>query len=216
MKGLCLNKPIGAPDLVKEIIRKAQGVFIRVNIVIASLLRGIEYNDNISVLQNRLRDLPPEMEELYLYMLNRVEPVHRCVSHTDYIPFCGINLSFAEELDESRVLNMASFILDDNQIRSRIEEVDRRLRICCAGLIEPSNPSRTIVTSNNLLLQGLKPLAIRYSHRAPFDFIQSPIGSKFISKGILGPHFNAHVQLIIASTALLSICSLPSLASKDS
>lgn len=56
---------------MQEIVERAQGVFLWVNLVVKSLLSGLGNRDDIADLQRRLRLLPTELEDLYEKMLFR-------------------------------------------------------------------------------------------------------------------------------------------------
>ena len=63
-------------ELVKEVTRKADGVFLWVTLVIKSLLRGFRNRDRLSDLMQRLGELPRDLEPLYSHMLSSIEPVY--------------------------------------------------------------------------------------------------------------------------------------------
>lgn len=62
--------------LVEEIIDRAEGVFLWVSLVCDELLRGFTNLDSIDTLQLRLRGLPTDLEQFFLRMIERVEPVY--------------------------------------------------------------------------------------------------------------------------------------------
>jgi hypothetical protein len=57
--------------------RKAQGVFLWVFLVVRSLLDGLSEDDDIAMLQSRLRALPPTLEEYFELMLRSIDPVYK-------------------------------------------------------------------------------------------------------------------------------------------
>ena len=59
-------------DLVTEIVSLAEGVFLWVYLVIKSLLRGLSNNDDISELQERLRNIPLDLKEFLKRMLDDI------------------------------------------------------------------------------------------------------------------------------------------------
>ncbi|KAH8591607.1 hypothetical protein B0O99DRAFT_267283 [Bisporella sp. PMI_857] len=65
-----------ANRLIDKIVHKADGVFLWVNLAVNSLLRGLDNNDDISVLERRLGDLPQELERLYSHMLASIEAIY--------------------------------------------------------------------------------------------------------------------------------------------
>ncbi|PMD37816.1 hypothetical protein L207DRAFT_390966, partial [Hyaloscypha variabilis F] len=68
--------PEGAKSLVKNIVAKANGVFLWVRIATKSLLDGLRNWDDISDLQLRLDELPSDLTALYSHMLDRIEPFY--------------------------------------------------------------------------------------------------------------------------------------------
>lgn len=76
MKALQLVEPEEAPLLIQEIVDKASGVFLWVRLVVTSLLSGLTNNDHIVDLKRRVEELPEELEELYSYMLKRIDPFY--------------------------------------------------------------------------------------------------------------------------------------------
>ena len=63
--------------LVDEISQKAQGVFLRVYLVVRSLVRGLHKHDNMNTLQRRLAILPDDLDGYYQHVLNGIEPIYR-------------------------------------------------------------------------------------------------------------------------------------------
>ncbi|CZR69246.1 uncharacterized protein PAC_19146 [Phialocephala subalpina] len=74
---LLLREPQSAPELLTEIIDKADGVFLWVQIVVNSLLKGVQNRDEITILHQRLRCMPQELEPLYHHLLSLIEPVYK-------------------------------------------------------------------------------------------------------------------------------------------
>jgi hypothetical protein len=70
------SHPTQKVDFVKEILSKANGVFLWVHLVTRSLLNGIKYGGDVTTLQNRLKATPPKSEDLYANILSSIEPVH--------------------------------------------------------------------------------------------------------------------------------------------
>ena len=65
------EKPQDAKKLVHDIKEKASGVFLWVHLAVNSLLRGLENHNDMTDLQRRLRELPPELEALY----SKLDPI---------------------------------------------------------------------------------------------------------------------------------------------
>ena len=54
--------------LIREIVDRAQGVFLWVRLVVRSLLRGLTNSDTMSDLERRLALIPPDPETFFGYM----------------------------------------------------------------------------------------------------------------------------------------------------
>lgn len=73
---LRIQEPQRAPELVKEIVAKANGVFLWVRLVVQSLREGLENQDTIQDLQRRLKSLPADLEALYRTLCTRIDPFY--------------------------------------------------------------------------------------------------------------------------------------------
>ncbi|KAH8775071.1 hypothetical protein BGZ57DRAFT_927962 [Hyaloscypha finlandica] len=60
--------------IVNHVTTKASGVFLRVVLVVRSLLDGLTNGDRLEDLQRRLDDIPDDLEGLFSNMLNSMEP----------------------------------------------------------------------------------------------------------------------------------------------
>lgn len=70
------NDPDTGALLREEVIGKAEGVFLWVDIVVKSLLLGIRNQDDIIILRQRLVAMPKRLEDLYLHLFSLIEPVY--------------------------------------------------------------------------------------------------------------------------------------------
>ncbi|KAE9377555.1 hypothetical protein N431DRAFT_461156 [Stipitochalara longipes BDJ] len=59
-------------DLIEEVVQKAQGVFLWVFLVLRDLLEGITYNDSITTMRARLKNLPEDFKGLFHHILHAV------------------------------------------------------------------------------------------------------------------------------------------------
>jgi hypothetical protein len=59
-----------------EVIDKAEGVFLWVELVVKSLLLGIRNQDDVAILRQRLVSMPQKLEDLYVHFLGLIEPVY--------------------------------------------------------------------------------------------------------------------------------------------
>jgi len=64
-------------DLIRDIGERAQGVFLWVRLVVRSLRNGIINEDPVSILQERLRAIPSDLEDFFEQMILSVESIYR-------------------------------------------------------------------------------------------------------------------------------------------
>jgi predicted NACHT family NTPase len=61
-----------AHALLRDIVNASSGVFLWVRLVVRSLLEGLQNFDHLSDLEYRVRQLPPDLEDLYLHMMRKI------------------------------------------------------------------------------------------------------------------------------------------------
>jgi hypothetical protein len=63
-----------AQKLLKKIMRRADGVFLWVRLVLDQLCKGLEAGDSIGALEHHLDELPDDLNEFFEHMLKKVDP----------------------------------------------------------------------------------------------------------------------------------------------
>jgi hypothetical protein len=155
-KSLTLKSPEEIDSLIREVIRKADGVFLWVTLVVTSLLRGLKQFDNISALWKRLEHLPPGMEKLYQHMLASIDPLNmeegskifqiiRAQLHTRSEAFVGwltvenLTLALTADLQQALTLNPETGVPALGTAVLFVHEksiLDAKLRTHCGGLLQ--------------------------------------------------------------------------------
>ena len=65
--------PIEANVIMTNLLTKASGVYLWVVLACRSLLKGFEADDHISDLEHPVKELPPELEQMFRHVLSRIE-----------------------------------------------------------------------------------------------------------------------------------------------
>jgi hypothetical protein len=190
MKSLSDEQPTEASKLVTEIVTKADGVFLWVKLVAKSLLEGIGNEDSIFELGIRLQELPSDLAELYAHMLNTVKERYRnegwkyfqmiqawgllCIlpafRHARKQPIRALVLILGLK-DASESWNDSTApILTDSERRRLVSRVDKRLKVCCAGLLELSSTGISVFYDDVEGSAAWNPL-VKYIHRTAADFL---------------------------------------------
>ncbi|KAL1968653.1 hypothetical protein VTN77DRAFT_1479 [Rasamsonia byssochlamydoides] len=181
------REPESASKLVENVVSKASGVFLWVYLVVQSLLQGLTNSDRMSDMQRRLDIIPTDLEELFDKILNSLEPFyfnHACqlmqIVRAAQRPLSLLGLYYADEEDPLAAVKADVKLITDNERLYREDQMRRRLKSSCKGLLE-TLPTR----SSDGELQ------VEYLHRTVKDFIESPrIWSK-ITRGtdeLFNPH----------------------------
>ncbi|KAH8751795.1 hypothetical protein F5882DRAFT_445374 [Hyaloscypha sp. PMI_1271] len=68
------QQPDHARKLIEDAVKMANGVFLWVKLVLNSLIKGLDLDDDFEDLLKRLRRLPRGLEELYSHMLKTIDP----------------------------------------------------------------------------------------------------------------------------------------------
>lgn len=181
---LTIEEPVAAKELITEISTAANGVFLWVTLVVASLLSGLGQHDDILYLQMRLRELPKELDDLYAYMVFKVDTVYQeeaaqlfqlvnnAAKHLndDWRETGALSillLSFAMERDPALAIAAPIGFLSKAQVLSRCKRMEVVLRTRCGGLLE-------------VQYGGLDPydseiapeMKVSYLHRTVKDFLE--------------------------------------------
>jgi hypothetical protein len=193
MKSLSDEQPTEASKLFTEIVTKADGVFLWVKLVVRSLLEGIGNGDSIFELGIRLQELPSDLAKLYAHMLNTVKERYRIEGWKyfqmmqawrlldilpafvdPYIsykkPFRALVLSFGLKEAFRSPNDWTPPILPEPEKKRLISRVDKRLKVCCAGLLELSDISNLAPTNEDPEMVAWNP-QVKYVHRTAADFL---------------------------------------------
>jgi len=207
---LCANRmflelrkvqPQEAECLISEVTEKASGVFLWVRLVVTSLLEGLRDGDSIQDLQERLLELPSDLERLFSKILDQLNPAYFRQASI-YLQLVGaareplslLDLSLAEE-EFQRTTSFKIRRMSSQEVSFRTEAMRRRLSSRCKGLLEVTwsgENDRSIV---------------QYLHRTVKDYLHRAEIWRHI---ILGAEpFNP--DLILAGTFLhsLKVMTLP-------
>ena len=117
-KNLCCNNATRSIQFRAELVDKASGVFLWVVLACRSLSEGFANCDRWSDLQERVNELPPELEDLFQHMLENIEGryqaealkylkiCHQChmLSDVERLSSLGLALVDEKEMDLDRML----------------------------------------------------------------------------------------------------------------
>lgn len=141
---ISIAEELGALQLIDEIVQRSLGVFLWVNLVVKSIVQGLTNHDGIEDLRRRLRELPPELDELYSLMLSSISPDFYEVQGAKLLqlvyqspdPISVLELYFADESDNIFALSDSWKTFDHDSVLYRAKSIVPKMKSRCAGLLE--------------------------------------------------------------------------------
>jgi hypothetical protein len=208
---LLLDEPIRAPQLVEEIVSKANGVFLWVKLVVQSLRTGLGNRDSIKDLRRRLHLLPDDLEQLYSHMLAHIDDFYKSQAseyfqlvHTARLQFSTtkndndntepltlIELSLADDEDPELAITAPMKSLSRERIKARCELTQARLHVRCMELLE-------VHRSRDAPYQVADFNRIQYLHRTTRDYLERPDVWSGIVAQTRGTDFDPRLSLLRA------------------
>ena len=194
-------------DLVDQIVRNAQGVFLWVRIVVSNLLRGLNNDDNLSDLHRRLESFPTTLTAYFQHMFESIDDFYReetseilliCLEGIQ--PLSLLALWFYEQarIAPDYALQAERIPLSRADIVSIFEKIHKRINARGQDLL--------VIETDTGNLEHVM-YTVRFSHRTVKDFLLKPnIFEKL--KSWTSKDFDARVTLCKASLAIVK--SLPS------
>ncbi|KAK4202962.1 hypothetical protein QBC40DRAFT_319724 [Triangularia verruculosa] len=198
-----------ADALFEEVVDKAAGVFLWVNLVVTSLIDGMRSGDRISDLRRRLDLLPPDLEDLYETILSSLDPVYfehaaqyfsliRAALPSSLLALpsslSALEFYLADELE----VENPSFTLHTSKQPWNYDEVDtitevirRRLHSRCKGLIDTGPQLFFLSGTHKMVSAGPE---VEFLHRTVRDYINLPRVQERLLAGMKSP-FDPHLRL---------------------
>jgi hypothetical protein len=193
--------PSFADKLMNNIVVKASGVFLWVDLVVRSLLSGMRLGDRIEDFQRRLDELPPDLEMLYEKILHSLDPFYleHAAQYFTLVesakgPLTILQFSFADEESPESAIKMRLGPMDQNELSLRIEAMNRRLNSRCKGFLEAERGLQSMQGTDK---RPPEQLTVQYLHRTVRDFIKSPKAHKFLQASA-NRGFDPSLQLCVA------------------
>lgn len=189
-------------ELEIEIVRKSQGVFLWVYLVVRSLLEGAKYADSIHFLRKRLTSFPPDLEDFFQHMLSGVPSIYRektakIFKYAMAAPYSMPVLvyHFLEKIEDNQTfaLEAGRPRMKIDEVRPMLDDMESRLDGWTKGLLE-------IVKTT--------PVTVEFLHRTVRDFIHSSTQVQRMFNETLNADF--HVSEAICHGLLAFIMYRPS------
>jgi hypothetical protein len=211
MQRLAVTEPDNTPKLIEEIVTSANGVFLWVKLVVASLLNGLGNHDQIVDLRARLHALPKDLERLYEHMVLRVDETYREEASRLFQlvaaaaddrpdnwvyarPLTILGIALAEDKDHDLPLTANMHFMDGVEVKNRCEAMMHRLISRCGGLLE-------IQRAGYAGDEAIPTMKVSYMYRTVKDYLETT-ETRILLKGRTGgenPHaFDPNLAILRA------------------
>lgn len=187
-------------QLLHEIVKKAEGVFLWVHLVCTRLLQAMSRGDLIGDLRRILNSLPVQMKKLYSHILHNLDFKDQAAKYFLLLQACSgradaLIFSFADDIGEDQEfsLKIPTRALTQAQTEYRISELGKRLNSRCKGLLSIAADASD--TSDTTMHSDIG--TIQYCHRSAKDYLTMESVQKELD-GMLEEQFDPHLRLCSA------------------
>jgi hypothetical protein len=199
-------------DLIYSVVKKAEGVFFWVTLVVNALKEGLSNRDSIADLKRKVDSLPPELNALFRHLLLSTHSADRRQSALTFAMVLAVkkadgDLSLLEysflgdyEIDPKFAMSAPLEHKDwcDAEISDRLDYAKIRLTALGKGLLE-SRPSR-------------RRLSIVLFHQTVQEFLESEETQKILEEQLRGRDcIEAICQLFLARVKFIPFGKKPTL-----
>ncbi|KAF1352018.1 hypothetical protein BDV97DRAFT_137122 [Delphinella strobiligena] len=195
-------------EIIEEIVRKADGVFLWVYLVVRSLRSGIVDGNSISELRRRLDALPPTLEQYFRAIFDRIEDFYQEETGRIFLvavhaaqPLSVLTFSFlrGEQIDPDYALNASVCPISDSAIAVKVKEMPSYLNARCKDLLEVNK-----ATSDSTLLR----YRVDFLHRTVRDFLKTNDMHQMLSRRAKA-EFDPRLSLCRMFLAQIKVLSFP-------
>ena len=197
-----------ANQLIENIVSKAAGVFLWVNLVVTDLINGMRAGDRVSDLNATLELLPSELAQLYGNMLLRLKGkyLHHAAELFSLVKtgFRPMNLLLAHYVDDGDTifaLGSDMTAISEERATSIMDAMQRRINSRCRGLLEATNSEYYSRWTDAKCWNGLN-RTVQYLHRTVKDYIEGPEAQKILQPA-LDSNFDPDLRHLLGHVAYL-------------
>ena len=207
-------------NLIEDVAAKSSGVFLWVVLVVNSLIQGFSEGDRIKEVEERLEQLPHDLEELFKKILDNLDPKHIGqasqlfqILSASIEPLDLLSLAFADDGVEA-AFNRETKQFTPKEKMYKATVMKRRLISRCKGLLEvdeqdegaeeengvvdpdqdPAKKNESPDAAETKKVERFAAKKVQYLHRTVKDFLEQPhIWSQLLAA--TPPPFNPEASL---------------------
>ena len=154
LKSMTLGNGYEMEKLINQVVSRADGVFLWVSLAVKDQIRGLRNDDSPEQLQERLANLPDEIEGIYIRMLHRIDKPYRQEAS------CFLRMAILEPRMSVLEHALASYNGLENMLLSTDEipkqelvllcqSTRKKLITRCAGLLEISESTSEWISDSS-------------------------------------------------------------------
>ena len=194
-------------DLVHEIVRSAQGVFLWVRIVVSNLLRGLSNDDTLSDLHKRLQSFPNTLTRYFQHMFDSIDDFYQqetseilliCLQGIQPLSLLALWFYEQERNTPDYALRADRSPLSHADVVAIFESINKRINARGQDLL--------VIEADTTTFEHLM-YTVRFSHRTVKDFLSKPDMLKKLNAW-KSDNFDPRATLCKATLAIVK--SLPS------
>ena len=161
-------------DLVDQIVRNAQGVFLWVRIVVSNLLRGLRNDDSLSDLHRRLQSFPTTLTAYFQHMFDSIDDFYReetseilliCLEGIQPLSLLALWFYEQERLTPDYAMHVKRSALSRTNVVAVFESIQKRINARGQDLL--------VIEADTENLEHLM-YTVRFLHRTVKDFLSKP------------------------------------------
>jgi hypothetical protein len=175
-------------EIISQITRKANGVFLWVFLVVRSLLRGLEKDDGNPELNRRLAELPEDLDRYFRRMLDNIETIYH--EHTSRIllitplaqalPLPALPFLEKEITDPQYVVHGKLPYIYKSVMNDMVDGWKNKISSRCPDLLEVH-----VKVAGHYLLNA----TVEVVHRSVYDFLRQDDITKLLRERV-APEFD--------------------------
>lgn len=204
--------------LITKIRDKSEGIFLWASLAIKTVKQGMKELEDIETLWSTFNVLPETIEDPYAHILGGISEKHRkeatvyfslllakkqVVFESEY-GLMLLHFAFTDKLVLQHFTNHDWSFYDSNDFLDRCRRVERRMEVCCAGLVDVK---KNVANKDEHLRSFFR--EARFIHRSVAEFIENRF-SEFVHGELLSISTTALPTLLECCLGFLSV--LPKLA----
>ncbi|KAH8648589.1 hypothetical protein BX600DRAFT_555055 [Xylariales sp. PMI_506] len=199
-------------DLIEDIVKNANGVFLWVRLVVQNLLEGVTNADRLVDLRRRLNSMPSDLFDFFDRILFGVDNFYqRQTSHFFQVTLVAwmtmplICYWYMDQEDDGNdkpeyALKLEVKPLTVQKTTIRLKQMRRRLNACCKGLLEVQFYDAFNRDDSSLPSSVLWNWKVDFLHRTVRDFLKTSEMQEKLQQWA-APEFNANLAICGALVA---------------